>query len=221
MASSDTTRMLVLGVTQIFEPANGYQLRRELLSWNVQDWANVNPGSIYSMLSTLNKQGMVDRTDIASTTGAHPVAVYRMTPAGLTELLRLVRLGITTVHEFERTEFYAAASLMVTMVTREEVVTLLEERVDNLRLANLELEGTVKRIKADSGTPPHVGRLIDYSAALNAAEAVWLGGFIDEIRAGGLTFLGEPAMQDWKPMANDPAWQMVHDREAYLKALRD
>ena len=220
MASSDTTRMLVLGVTQLFEPANGYQLRRELLSWNVQDWANINPGSIYSMLATLAKQGMVERNDIVSTAGAHPVAVYRTTKAGRTELARLVRDGITTVYEFERTEFYAAASLMVTIVTRDKAVTLLEQRIENLRLSNIELDAVVKKVKADSGTPPHVSRLIDYSATLNAAEASWLGGFIDEIRSGELTFLGEPAMQDWKPADNDPAWRMVGEREEYLKALK-
>ena len=27
------TRMLVLGVVALLEPANGYQIRRELLSW--------------------------------------------------------------------------------------------------------------------------------------------------------------------------------------------
>lgn len=217
--ASDTTRMLVLGVTQLFEPANGYQLRRELLSWNVEEWANVNPGSIYSMLSTLTKLGMVDRTDIATSTGAHPVAVYRTTPAGHEELRRLVRAGITSVREFERTEFYAAASLMVTLLPRAEVIPLLETRIENLRAANLELEGTVKQIKADAGSPPHVSRLIDYSIALNAAEAAWLNGFIDDIRAGQLVFFGEAAMSDWKPGDNDPAWKMVDEREQYLKVL--
>jgi DNA-binding PadR family transcriptional regulator len=212
--------MLVLGVTQLFEPANGYQLRRELLSWNVQDWANINPGSIYSMLSTLTKQGMVDRTDVTTATGASPVAVYRTTPAGHDELVRLVRSGITDVHEFERTQFYAAASLMVTLVSRAEVVPLLEERIENLRRANVELDTVVKRVKSDAGTPPHVGRLIDYSATLNAAEASWLGGFIDEIRSGSFTFAGEPAMSDWKPADDDPAWAMVQEREQYLKALQ-
>ena len=48
--SALTTRMLVLGAVRIFGPANGYQLRRELLSWEVERWAHIKPGSIYSML---------------------------------------------------------------------------------------------------------------------------------------------------------------------------
>src|SRR4051812_731004 len=100
MAASDTTRMLVLGVAQIFGPANGYQLRRELLSWNVQHWANINPGSIYSMLTTLAKQGFVERHDLVMSPGASPVAVYRITPEGDEEIARLVREGIRSVREF-------------------------------------------------------------------------------------------------------------------------
>ena len=219
MATSDTTRLLVLGVTQIFGPANGYQLRRELLSWNVQDWAHVNPGSIYSMLATLTKQGLVERSDLVLSEGAHPVAVFRTTPAGDSELQRMVRDGLTTVHQFERTEFYAAASLMVTTLERDEIVELLEQRIANLRSTATQLEVTVVQVDADTGTPPHVGRLVDYSAQLMAAESTWLGGFVDDIRSGAMTFLNEPDMARWKPADNDPAWRMVAERQKYLEAL--
>ena len=219
MATSDTTRLLVLGVTQIFGPANGYQLRRELLSWQVQHWANVNPGSIYSMLATLTKQGLVERTDLVVSEGSHPVAVFRTTPAGDTELQRMVRDGLTTVHQFERTEFYAAASLMVTTLERDEIAGLLEQRIANLRADATQLEVSANQVDSDTGTPPHVGRLMDYSVQLMAAEATWLGGFVDDIRSGAMTFLNEPDMATWKPADNDPAWRMVADREKYLRAL--
>ena len=62
--SALTTRILVLGPCSIFGPANGYQLRRELLSWEVERWAYLNPGSIYSMLTTLEKQGAIVRHDL-------------------------------------------------------------------------------------------------------------------------------------------------------------
>ena len=221
MASSDTTRLLVLGVAQIFGPANGYQLRRELLSWEVQDWANINPGSIYSMLATLTKQGMVERADVVATPGASPVAVYRATDAGRDELVALVREGITTVHQFERTYFYAAASLMVTSLERPEILTLIGTRIENLEAKNAELVPATDAIRADRGSPPHVARLIEYSIALNTAEIDWLREFVDDIADGKLTFLGEPEMQDWKPRDNDPAWRMVRERELYLEKLKD
>ena len=219
MATSTTTRLLVLGVTQIFGPANGYQLRRELLSWNVQHWANVNPGSIYSMLATLAKQGLVERADVVTSEGAHPVAVFRTTTRGDDALRQMVRDGLTEVHQFERTEFYAAASLMVTTLERDEIAGLLEQRVSNLRSDAMQLEASMAAVASDVGTPPHVARLMDYSVQLMAAEAAWLGGFVDDIRSGAMVFLGEPDMATWRPADNDPAWQMVAEREKYLRAL--
>ena len=45
-ALMSSTRLLVLGVVRIFQPVHGYDVRRELLSWRVDQWANVAPGSI-------------------------------------------------------------------------------------------------------------------------------------------------------------------------------
>ena len=44
------TRLLVLGVVRMFGRAHGYQVRRELLTWSADEWANVQPGSIYHAL---------------------------------------------------------------------------------------------------------------------------------------------------------------------------
>ena len=96
MAATET-RLLVLGAVRLFEPVNGYQIRRELMSWEVDEWAHINPGSIYSSLSTLGKQGYVDRHDLVD--GTREVAVYTSTEAGRTELpappvaLLMLRLG--------------------------------------------------------------------------------------------------------------------------------
>lgn len=219
MAASDTTRMLVLGVAQIFGPANGYQLRRELLSWNVQHWANINPGSIYSMLTTLTKQGMVERHDLVMSPGGHPVAVYRITPAGDAEVARLVGEGIRCVREFDRTEFYAAASLAPTTFDRAAFGDLLAARIDNLRASASTLAGTIAAAKADAGAPPHVVRLMDYAAAIGNAEATWLDGLLTGVRAGDLAFRGEAAMEAWTPPADDSGWPMMRERAAYLAAI--
>jgi len=42
MATTET-RLLLLGAVAIFEPVNGYQIRRELVSWGVESWANIRP----------------------------------------------------------------------------------------------------------------------------------------------------------------------------------
>lgn len=221
MALSDTTRLLVLGVTQIFEPANGYQLRQELLSWDVEDWAHINPGSVYSMLATLTKQGMIQRIDLEPSPGARPVAVYRMTELGIAELVNLVRHAIVTVYPFDRTEFYAAMSMAIGLLDRDETRERLQERRAALAESTATLRQQIAAIAADPGTPPHVAPLMGYSVAQSESEREWLAGFIASIERGEMVFRGEAEQADWKPADNDPAWRMIHEQAVYRKRLAE
>ena len=82
-----TTRLLLLGAVRIFQPVHGYLLRRELLSWQVDDWAHVKPGSIYSGLRTLSAHALLEEVP------GDPVS-YRLTPDGEVEYQRLIRLAL-------------------------------------------------------------------------------------------------------------------------------
>lgn len=221
MVRPDTTRLLVLGVTQIFEPANGYQLRQELLSWGVEHWAHVNPGSVYSMLSTLDKQGLIERIDIETTPGARPVGVYRMTPAGSQELVEILRRAITTVHAFDRTEYYAAMSLAIGLLERQDTVELLEQRRANLQVGMDELQLKIDALRIDSGTPPHVALLMGYSMAQSQSERDWVAEFVGKITQGEMVFKGETVSPEWKPAANDPAWRMIQEQAVYRAKLEE
>ena len=53
------TRLLVLGVIRIEQPVHGYDVRRELLSWRLEENTNVKPGSVYSAIRTLEKDGCI------------------------------------------------------------------------------------------------------------------------------------------------------------------
>ena len=68
------TRLLVLGAVRIFQPAHGYLVRRELLSWDVENWAAINPGSIYNMLRTLTRAGPLPAS-VLSTSASSPSRV--------------------------------------------------------------------------------------------------------------------------------------------------
>ena len=90
MATTET-RMLLLGAVAIFEPVNGYQIRRELLSWGVESWANIKPGSIYNGLATLAQRGDLVRHDLRD--GSREVAVYELSDQGRTEFHAALRGG--------------------------------------------------------------------------------------------------------------------------------
>ncbi|MGY2701266.1 PadR family transcriptional regulator [Nocardioides sp. HB32] len=108
--AGEETRMLLLGAVALFEPVNGYQIRRELLSWQVDRWAHTNPGSIYHGLTSLTRHGHLVRHDLQN--GGRDLAVYVLTDTGRAELDRLLVSALETVDPYERTAFHVAFSML-------------------------------------------------------------------------------------------------------------
>ncbi len=211
MAAHDT-RMLLLGAVALFEPVNGYQIRRELMSWRVDEWGHVNPGSVYNGLATLAGQGHLVRHDLVD--GTREVAVYELTDSGRAELYRLLALGIETVSPYDGVAFRAAIGLLP-LISRPEAIALLDLRLRNLeaRIAEVDDAVTVKAALA----PPHAMRMMALHAEQMRTERRWLVELIDDVRSGLLSFRGERL--DWAPADDDPGWQMQLDRERYRALL--
>lgn len=203
------TRMLLLGAVALFEPVNGYQIRRELLSWQVDRWAHTNPGSIYHGLATLAGQGHLRRHDLVD--GGREVAVYELTDTGRTELDGLLVEALETVNPYERTAFNVAFS-MLPLLERPAVLRSLTRR-------RVELERTVAEFaEAKTGAaPPHAVRTMLLWLDLAVAELAWLRETIQDLRAGTLPVSPEDGA--WAPPADDPGWQMNADRERYRALL--
>jgi DNA-binding PadR family transcriptional regulator len=211
MAATET-RLLLLGTVMLFEPVNGYQLRRELLSWQVEDWAHVNPGSIYSGLSTLAKQGNVERHDLVD--GTREVAVYTSTAAGRREFERLWVDAVETVDLLSPLPFHTALSLMPLM-PRARVGKALRAR-----LAHLDAKARDQLVQADThgeAVPPHVRAMADLWLGMGQTEREWLVDLIARLDRGELELRGEPAT--WQAPADDPGWQMAHDRTRYVELI--
>ncbi len=205
------TRMLLLGAVALFEPVNGYQIRRELLSWQVDRWANVNPGSIYGGLNTLSRQGHLVRHDLVD--AGREVAVYELTDSGRAELRSLMVTALESVDPYDRAAFTVAFS-QLPLLDRDQVLRSLTVR-------RTRLQETVREFAATKpGTaPPHAMRGMVLWLDLATAELAWLREVIEDIRSGALKF---EAVEDWDwaPPADDPGWQMDADRQKY-RALLD
>jgi len=199
--------MLLLGAVALFEPVNGYQIRRELTSWQVDQWANTNPGSIYHGLASLAKQGHLARHDLVD--GGREVAVYEITAAGRAELERLMTAGLETVERIDRTAFAAAFSMLPLLddvVARRSLTRrrkALEEFVADLTDAD------------PANIPPHARRSLTMWLDLAIAELAWLRETIEDLKAGRL----DVRSADWMPSDDDPGWQMQADREKYRSLL--
>jgi DNA-binding PadR family transcriptional regulator len=204
------TRMLLLGAVALFEPVNGYQIRRELLSWQVDRWANVNPGSIYGGLNTLTGQGHLVRHDLVD--GGREVAVYELTDSGRAELRTLMVTALETVDAYDRAAFTVAFS-QLPLLDKPQVLRSLTVR-------RTRLEETVREFASTKpGTaPPHAMRGMVLWLDLATAELGWLREVIADIRSGVLKF-EKVEDWDWMPAPDDPGWQMETDREKYRALL--
>lgn len=210
--ASTSTRMLLLGAVQLFEPVNGYQIRRELVSWRVDEWAHINPGSIYSGLETLARAGHLARHPLVE--GSRTVSVYTTTEAGREEFQRLFAQAVRTHDRGSARGFTTALSLQP-LVTREVFLGLLRERL-------VAVDAVLAEARSLSGAPadqlpPHLPALIDLWTAQGATERGWLVDMIATVEAGGGSYAGEPV--DWVPPPDDPGWAMQADRERYRQAL--
>jgi DNA-binding PadR family transcriptional regulator len=214
MASAMMTRMLVLGVVSIFQPANGYQIRRELLSWDVEQWADLKPGSVYSMLTTLTKQELLVRYDLDD--GNRTVAVYGTTDRGRLEFERLVAAGLGESETMDRTVFKTALSFSP-FLRRDSVVTGLAARLARVAEMRSDLTEKIERNHETQAIPPHVMHSLVLDVALMDAEIRWLTDFTAMIESGFLSFAGESG--GWTPPPEDSGWEMAEQSARYREQI--
>jgi DNA-binding PadR family transcriptional regulator len=176
-----STRLLVLGVVRIFQPAHGYLVRRELMSWRVDQWAALHPGSIYNMLRTLERDGMLEEAEKAD--GKPHRTSYRLTADGETEFLALLREALWRVDPYDPRTLLAGASFMWAL-TREEVVAALESRVAQLEAAHRGTGFAVDTVRADPTKPSHVSELLLLADARMQGELAWAREVLERLRAG-------------------------------------
>lgn len=211
--SAHETRLLLLGAVAMFEPVNGYQIRRELVSWEVDKWAHVNPGSIYHGLARLTEQGHVLRHELRD--GGREVAVYELTPQGREELGTLLRSSLESVDPYDSVAFHAAFS-MLPLLDRSEVMAALTARRTGLE-ETIARFPDVAEAKGEWG-PPHALRAAHLWRDMAIAELAWLERTLRDLEDGSLKFeLSED--WGWEPPPDDPGWQMELDRTKYRTLL--
>ena len=83
--------MMILGIVKMSQPVHGYDVRRELESWQVDEWANVAPGSIYHALRKLAEEGLLEEV-ATEQVGTRPArTTYRCTPKGDLQFQEMLR----------------------------------------------------------------------------------------------------------------------------------
>jgi DNA-binding PadR family transcriptional regulator len=185
------TRLLVLGVVRMYGRAHGYQVRRELLTWSADKWANVQPGSIYHALKKMTAEDLLEQVDVEPGEGGPDRTAYRLTAEGEQEYQVLLSKALSDP-QLNHPDLSAAISLMTTL-PRARVINLLRHRLVHLeaeqRQAGLMLEEL--KVNMGLGTPEHVGELYRLWGGITDASLSWLQRLIERLEAGDYVMAGE------------------------------
>lgn len=161
--------------------AHGYQVRRELLSWSADRWANVQPGSIYHALKKMTAEQLLEKVDVEPGDAGPDRVAYRLTGEGEEEFQVLLAKGLSDP-DAGYPELCAAVGLM-TALPRARAISFLRQR-----LIDFEAEERRSRLTlsdgADWGKPPHVDELFRLWAGIAGASREWLTGLLSRLEAG-------------------------------------
>lgn len=184
--------MVVLGAVHQFQPVHGYFLRRELMSWHVDEWANVQPGSIYNALRSLEKDGYVAE-GATEAEGKRPAkTTYTITPEGEVEFLRLFRSALWEVEPFDTEPVMSIVSFMH-VLSRQEVIAALEHRITTIDAIVLENTYNIDDTAKSSTTPAYVREIFELASARLRAEQAWARALKGRLLDGEYVFSGEKA----------------------------
>ncbi|HTC70452.1 MAG TPA: PadR family transcriptional regulator [Acidothermaceae bacterium] len=212
------TRLLVLGVIRILQPVHGYDVRRELVSWRIEELSNVKPGSIYSAIRTLERDGCIAVHDRASEDSRPERTTYVMTGEGEQEfqiLLQQTWWNVTMA-----TEPLAPALCLMPFMRRDELIAALKSRISQLQgtiISTAFIRDSIQdgATGADGQIPEHVREILDFVTGRTKAEIEWARSLQRRLREGAYHFAGEAGFPDLP----HPAPRHPHEAVGELKAV--
>ena len=162
--------MMILGLVQWMQPVHGYDVRRELLSWSADKWANVQPGSIYHALRKLTEEDLL-REVATEQVGARPArTTYEITDKGAAEFQSLLRNSWW--HLAPAPDQFMAAFAFLPALPRQEAAAALRNRAIQLRAGVQQLQAATAAEWADQ-KPVFVSWMWELTIVRSEAEIEW------------------------------------------------
>lgn len=175
------TRLLVLGVIQIRGRTHGYQVRRELVSWSADQWANIKPGSLYHALKQLTKERLLEAVEVEESEAGPERTMYEITEDGRTELSTLVSRGLSQAGHDQA--LFTAAFSFLPVLPRKQAVVLLKTRMTELR-AELAKSDLLVEANEAIPKPAHVHQMFRLWSYTTEAMVRWIEETVARLEAG-------------------------------------
>ena len=199
---SSATRLLVLGAIRVMQPVHGYDVRRELLTWRLEELANVKPGSIYSAIRTLEKDGCIAVHGREGGAARPERTTYVLTGEGEKEFQVLLREAWWTVTSPK--EPLIPALTMMLFMPRDELVRALQARIgalegeiDAMQFGRAQIQDGATG--AEGEIPEHVREIFDFLSARARGELEWTRRLQRRVRDGEYQFAGEAGFPELGP----------------------
>ncbi|WP_129668431.1 PadR family transcriptional regulator [Phytoactinopolyspora endophytica] len=194
MAAGRPTNPLALAVLTLLveRPMHPYEMSSTLKERSKQESIKLNFGSLYSVIDSLAKRGLIEVHETTREGKRPERTVYTVTDAGRTTMVDwLSELLRTPAKEFP--QFEAGLSLMPALGV-DDVISLLQRRLEQLRREQ-EVGRRMLQQADEMGLPRLFVIEHEYELALQSAEIEFVARFLDELTSG--TF---PGIGIWRRM---------------------
>ncbi|MCX4879621.1 PadR family transcriptional regulator [Streptomyces sp. NBC_00847] len=180
---------LAVLVTLWEKPMHPYEIAQTLRRRGKDTSTKINYGSLYTVVQSLEKHGFVEVTDVERQGNRPERTVYGLTGAGREEMTEWLS-DLVAVPAKEYPIFETALSL-VGALPPDEVVRLLEERLNSLEVQAASGRGALEKL---CETLPRLFLIeTEYQLHMIEAQAEWVRGLLEEIRKGSL-----PGVEGWR-----------------------
>ncbi len=202
MSRSSSSNPLALAVlaTLIEEPMHPYRITQVLRGRGKEHSIRLNWGSLYSVIASLEKNGLIEATH-AERAGARPErTVYAITEAGQAKAIGWLR-HLLEVPSKEYPDFEAGLSL-IGLLSPDEALDLLRRRLGRL-------DERVSHLEDAAAYPLPEVFLVEgnYELAMVRAERAFVADLVDRLERGAV---GGQAL-----------WAEIHRRVAAGEAVGD
>ncbi|NGN64287.1 PadR family transcriptional regulator [Streptomyces sp. A7024] len=172
-------------------PMHPYEIGQLLRQRGNAETIKINYGSLYTVVQSLEKHGLVEVAGVQRQGNRPERTVYALTDPGRAELHEWLT-ELVSVPAKEYPLFGAALSLMG-VLGPDEVCELLTSRAAELEVRAAGVRGVAE------GLGTKLPRLFlvetEYQAHMMAAEAAWVRGLVKEIESGSLD-----GVEEWRQM---------------------
>ncbi len=177
------TRLLILGAIVERGTAHGYQVRKDLESWQVDLWGNIGQGSVYHALRRLSDDGLIDKVESSEGSEGPARTEYAVTNAGREAFVTLLERALSSDGR-DIAETMAGIGFITTL-TRARAVELLRLRIEAFRTRRARVVVEYERHPNEDWG--HHVEAIQFWAHSADSAIEWTEGLIARLEGGAYT----------------------------------